>query len=334
VVGRIVNASGAPQGSPAVVTTTTDAQYTPSVAFNGTNYVVGYTEWNGTNEDALARFVATNGTPTGTPFTLANGAGDQTAPFVAKSGTSVLAVWSQAGDIHARSLGSDGTLGTAFPISTATDAQELPSVTQGTGTNLYVVYADKQTGTYAVTGTRATLTEIVAPTIVVPAGPLLCDKVTLEAKPASPQAVGTKIELTADATCAAGATPEYEFAVDSGSGFKVIRPYGAAATFSWDTSSAVAGSHQVRVNARRSGSAVPQEASETIAYTLTGGTADAGSPGGDAGAGIDGGSTPAPGSSSGCSCSTLGESSSSPAGSLALVGAVAGVLIALGRRRR
>ena len=81
-------------------------------------------------------------------------------------------------------------------------------------------------------------------------GPV-CTAATLEATAAA----GSAVSLSASATCAAGAAPEYRFLAKApgDASYRELRPYGAGATFAWDTAGLAAGRWDVLVYARAAG---------------------------------------------------------------------------------
>ena len=98
-----------------------------------------------------------------------------------------------------------------------------------------------------------------------------CTTAGLSPDKASPEQAGTIVTLTAtSATCL---NPEYLFYVQApGSGWTVARSYDGP-TFVWNTAGLAAGSYNVDVWVRQSGSAASYESFQLVTYTLTSPTA-------------------------------------------------------------
>jgi hypothetical protein len=81
----------------------------------------------------------------------------------------------------------------------------------------------------------------------------LCSGLTLTPSPASPQSVGTSVNLTASASCPPG-TAEFRFLVRAGNGpYSEFRAWGASPNATWNTGGLTAGSYTLRVQVRTSG---------------------------------------------------------------------------------
>ncbi|ATB31292.1 PKD domain-containing protein [Melittangium boletus] len=150
IYGTRVNKNGGPLGSgPLAVSTAANAQTRPSIAFNGTNYLVAFEDTRTTagNADIYASRVSPAGAtldPTG--IKLASGSLQQREPSVASDGTNFLVVWGDGDDIAATRVGANGSvLGTAFKVSSALDAQVNPSAVYD-GKNFLVAWEDWRGG--------------------------------------------------------------------------------------------------------------------------------------------------------------------------------------------
>ena len=94
-----------------------------------------------------------------------------------------------------------------------------------------------------------------------------CSSTNLTPDKASPQPAGTTVTFTATATNCPN--PEFRFWVQApGGGWMIARDYGAA-TFAWNTFGLAAGSYNIDVWARQTGSSAAYEAFHLIAYSLT-----------------------------------------------------------------
>ena len=137
------------------------SQTYPAIAFDGTNYLVVWTDGRSGSQDIYGVRVDTSGTvldPSGILISTADD--DQRCPSIAFDGTNYLVVWtderSGSADIYgARVTPSGDVLDTAgIPISTATDWQYSPSIAFD-GTNYLVVWEDYRNGSdYDIYGAR------------------------------------------------------------------------------------------------------------------------------------------------------------------------------------
>ena len=123
-------------------------RYAPSVAFDGTNYLVVWQDQRpGAGFDIYAARVSEAGVvldPLGIPISKA--AGNQWAPAVAFDGTSFLVVWQDdrstatGPDLYGGRVSSAGVLldPGGIPISTAPGAQLMPAVARAGASSLVV----------------------------------------------------------------------------------------------------------------------------------------------------------------------------------------------------
>jgi Protein of unknown function (DUF3152) len=130
-------------------------RYTPSVAFDGTNYLVVWQDQRpGASTDISAARVSEAGVvldPLGIPISKASG--NQWAPAVAFDGTSFLVVWQDdrstatGPDLYGGRVSSAGVLldPGGIPISTAPGAQLMPAVAR-TGASSLVVWTEGGAG--------------------------------------------------------------------------------------------------------------------------------------------------------------------------------------------
>jgi hypothetical protein len=136
------------------ISTTTDNQLNPSVAFNGTNYFIVWHEQHSVSSyDIYGARVDTAGTvldPSG--ITVSTAANDQWHPSVAFDGTNYLVVWhdyhsDSSYDIYGVQINQFGSVlnPTGVAISIADDAQKYPSVAFD-GSNYLVVWQDDRSG--------------------------------------------------------------------------------------------------------------------------------------------------------------------------------------------
>jgi hypothetical protein len=132
----------------------------PSVAWNGTNFLVAWHGYSGPDADITGARVSNGGTvldPAGIPISTA--IGDQANARVASDGAGYLVVWadlrSSTGDIFGTRVNGSGTVvdPAGIPVSTASGHQASPAVAWG-GTSYLVVWTDFRSSTVDIFGTR------------------------------------------------------------------------------------------------------------------------------------------------------------------------------------
>ncbi|WP_236605710.1 hypothetical protein [Sandaracinus amylolyticus] len=145
--GAVLDVSGL------AVSTAANAQRSPSVASNGTDYLVVWYDSRSASTDIYASRVSADGIiqhPGGLAVSTATG--NQLFPSVASNGTDYLVVWEDARggfgwDIYASRVSAAGAIldTSGVAVSTARDGQEYPSVTSN-GTDYLVVWNDYRNG--------------------------------------------------------------------------------------------------------------------------------------------------------------------------------------------
>ena len=169
IFGARVSAAGEVLDKPAIaISTARRDQAHPSVAFDGTNYLVVWTDDRSSRTDAFERpdvygaRVTREGVVldrTGIPISTARGY--QGNPDVAFDGNSFLVVWddSRTGsmDIYGTRVSRTGAVlnRRGFTITKARNEQTDPSVAFD-GTNYFVVWEDSRSGSEDIVGTRIT----------------------------------------------------------------------------------------------------------------------------------------------------------------------------------
>lgn len=131
------------------IATTTNTQTSPSIAFDGTNYMIVWQEWrSGSAWDICCARVNQSGAvldPNG--ILVATGMDWQESPSIAFGGTNYLVVWQADENIVCSRVHQNGNVldPGGIPGSTATDDQVNPSVVF-TGNNYLVVWQDARNG--------------------------------------------------------------------------------------------------------------------------------------------------------------------------------------------
>lgn len=151
----------APQGDDFQVnTTTTGKQFSPDVAMDSAgNFVVTWSDFEGSQVDARAALFASDGSPIGDDFVV-NGytTEDQRQPKVARSDAGFVIVWSgdpngNKDDVHARRFEPDGTpIGDDFLV--ATDPNFLMSIDIAMDPQGAFVVVWTDSGNYDIRGRR------------------------------------------------------------------------------------------------------------------------------------------------------------------------------------
>jgi hypothetical protein len=155
IYGARVDTSGTVL-DPSGIAMSTDphGQYYPSVAFNGSNYLVVWQDGrSGLDDDIYGARVDTSGTVLDSSgIVISAAAGYQESPSAAFSGTEYLIVWEDyrngsAGDIYGARVDTSGTVpdSSGIVVCTAASYQEYPSVTFD-GTDYFVVWQDYRSG--------------------------------------------------------------------------------------------------------------------------------------------------------------------------------------------
>ncbi|MEO0269277.1 MAG: T9SS type A sorting domain-containing protein [candidate division WOR-3 bacterium] len=161
IYGARVNTGGTvldPNGI--AISTATGAKLYPSVTFDGTNYLIVWEDYRSGSSDIYGARVSQGGTvldPNGIAISTATGY--QGCPSVVFDGTNYFVVWhdlrSGSSDIYGARVALDGTVidPNGVAISTATGYQLFPSVVFD-GTNYFVVWEDKRSGSSDIYGAR------------------------------------------------------------------------------------------------------------------------------------------------------------------------------------
>ncbi|MCX6841757.1 MAG: hypothetical protein NTX53_05700 [candidate division WOR-3 bacterium] len=170
IYGARVSTAGVVQDPSGIaISTATNIQQYPAVAFDGTNYLVVWWDERNDGGDIYGARVSTAGTTLDPDGILVGvGVNAQTYSAVAFDGTNYLVVWQDdrnyPSDICAARVSATGTpldpAGIVISTNTPTSSQESPAVAFD-GTNYLVVWHDNRNGNYDIYGARVSTAGVV-----------------------------------------------------------------------------------------------------------------------------------------------------------------------------
>jgi len=154
VGGSVLDASGI------AISTAVDGQYLPAVAFDGTNYLVVWTDYRSGSPDIYGARVSVGGTLLDTSgIAISTALSDVGYPAVAFDNANYLVVWHDARgegfDIYGARVSMGGVVldASGIAISTALGDESHPAVTFD-GTNCLVVWTDSRSVSLNIYGAR------------------------------------------------------------------------------------------------------------------------------------------------------------------------------------
>jgi hypothetical protein len=133
------------------ISTATNSQANPSVAFDGTNYLVAWEDArSGSTSDIYGARVSQSGVvldPPGTGVAISTAAFNQGTPSVAFDGTNLLVAWvdnrtNASWDIYGARVNQAGVVldPTGIALATSANNETVPSVSQGTPDRVAITY--------------------------------------------------------------------------------------------------------------------------------------------------------------------------------------------------
>jgi len=135
-------------------------EYSPSVSFDNTNYLVVWEDYRNTNSDIYGARVSSQGSildPTSIPILVHDSL--QSSPAVSFDGTNYFIVWQDkrgaSNDVYGARVSIQGIVldSSGIIITDANGNQEKPAI-DFDGTNYLVVWQDSRNGNYDIYGTR------------------------------------------------------------------------------------------------------------------------------------------------------------------------------------
>jgi len=148
IYGARVSTDGTVLDTAIAISTAATSQYSPSVAFDGTNWLVTWQDnRNGGERELFGARVSQSGTvldPSGIRLGRCYGNVDD-AVQLAFDGTNYFAVWQwrdySNGDLWGARISSAGTVIDTFPVCTAPEYQATPAIAIGPGGKVFVTYS-------------------------------------------------------------------------------------------------------------------------------------------------------------------------------------------------
>ena len=97
----------------------------------------------------------------------------------------------------------------------------------------------------------------------------VCKPINVSISPASPQTVGTPVDVTGSATCTNSGTPEFQYYyLPPGGLWTLGRNYAAAGLWTWNTTGKAVGAYTILSRSRAQGSTVLYDDQKSSPYTL------------------------------------------------------------------
>ena len=151
--------TGARVGMPYPVTSVTNEESAPAIAYGDSLYLVVFERDGGASErDIYGIFLDESGDPEGVPFPISTASGNQTRPEVSFDGLAFLVVWqdsrSLSTDIYGQRVSLSGTvLGSEIALCDAANSQQKVRA-DCNGSHYLMVWEDSRNATMDIFGTR------------------------------------------------------------------------------------------------------------------------------------------------------------------------------------
>lgn len=161
IYGIRINQAGIAEDSASIsISSAIKDQYSPSVAFDGTNYLAVWEDERSGSSDIYGARINQDGVVLDLPgIPISTAVNDQNSPAIAFDGINYIVVWSDermgSSYIYGARVNQAGVIlePDGFQISNAAIGQYFPSVAFD-GTNYLVVWEDRRSGSYDIYGTR------------------------------------------------------------------------------------------------------------------------------------------------------------------------------------
>ena len=130
-----------------LVSSATSFQDNPSIAFDGTNYLVVWDdERNGPNDIYGTRITQSGVVLDPDGLAISTNSAEQTMPSVSYDGSNYVVVWEDdrngpSTDLYGALVNTSGAVIDSFALSTQPGFQEYPTTTRGPGSNILVTYS-------------------------------------------------------------------------------------------------------------------------------------------------------------------------------------------------
>jgi len=142
-------------GSGFAITTASGDQELPSVAFDGSSYLVVWEDQRATGFDVYGVRVSTAGAVIGGEIAIATGDEFDRDPVVAFDGANHVVAWNRSSDVYAARVTTGGSVvdDSGIAVSTGSHSEEEPAIASG-GAGSFIVWQDDRSGEGDIYGAR------------------------------------------------------------------------------------------------------------------------------------------------------------------------------------
>lgn len=231
--------------------TTADSgeQYWTTITQVGGNYLVAYTETpDEIDENVVAKKIdAASGAVTGGAIALASTTADEGIANLTTNGSEILLSFVQDNKIAEERFDGNLSAMDSGPSLVTSGVGGYYPTGASIGGDFFTTWTDWRAGTglSQIFAARISAGGAILDTNGFHPDAQSCGPIAAAASPAGPQLAGTTVTVQASATCTAETSAEYQFLVDTGSGFRVAQDFGSSSTFSWDTTGLADGTYYI-----------------------------------------------------------------------------------------